>query len=376
MSRSGATSAGGRQFAEWVWYSPSVGAGLVRTLLRPLSMLFGVGVRRRNAQYDAQLKTTGIPPLALPALSIGNLTVGGTGKTPVAAWFAERLFERGGRPALLLRGYGEDEWQVHRQLNPLVEVVLNPDRVAGAEEASHRGADCLVLDDGFQHRRARRVADVVLVSADRFTGRPYLLPAGPYREPLTALQRATAVVVTVKAAREEQVEATLEAIRQAAPQVGVAVVRLVPGGLNQVAADAPHSKDSPKLPWSALAGASVVLVSAIADPSALAAQVQAAGATVVADLRFGDHHDFTVGDVGRILERAAQSVMIPGITPTAPLVVCTLKDAVKLSPLWPRAGTALWYVSQHVAVERGADLLDKQLSQVLAARGAAVPTAG
>src|SRR5690348_7442624 len=130
----------------------------------------------------------------LPTLSVGNVTVGGTGKTPVAAWIAAELIDRGARPAIVLRGYGDDEPLVHARLNPDVPVIVAPDRLEGIARAAASGADVAVLDDAFQHRRAQRTADIVLVSAERWTRTPRLLPAGPWRESLRALRRTSMIL--------------------------------------------------------------------------------------------------------------------------------------------------------------------------------------
>jgi tetraacyldisaccharide 4'-kinase len=370
----------GRRAAEWLWYADGLPSELARTVLWPAEALMRLAVARRGQRYDRAQREGSLPAMALPALSVGNLTVGGTGKTPVAAWFAARLRERGAHPALVMRGYGDDEWRVHQVLNPAVQVLRNPDRVHGTEEAARAGADCVVLDDAFQHRRARRVADVVLVSADRFDSAVRLLPAGPYREPLAALQRATAIVVTVKAAGLEQVDRVLQVVQRAAPEVGVAVLRLVPGALCQLSSSDPHDglapvAGSPPATEGNPERGPVVLLSAIADPQAFETQMRGCGLDVRAHLAFGDHHTFTAADVETVLARTAQQAGSAGTTPPM-RVVCTLKDAVKLSPLWPRVGPALWYVSQHVAVERGAALLDQQVERVITARDTAVPPPG
>jgi tetraacyldisaccharide 4'-kinase len=132
--------------------------------LAPLSWIFGAGVALRNRLYDAGI--LGSQSLGLPAVSVGNLSVGGTGKTPMSAWVAERLLELGKRPAVLLRGYGGgDEVLVHARLVPGALRVADPDRVRGAARARAEGAEVLILDDAFQHRRAQRDLDLVLVAA-------------------------------------------------------------------------------------------------------------------------------------------------------------------------------------------------------------------
>ena len=144
-------------------------------------MAYGAAMRARHGLYDSGALPSASPEL--PVLSIGNLTVGGTGKTPVAAWVAGQLRSRS-RPAILLRGYGGDEVHVHARLNPGIPVIANADRVAGVRQALAQGADVVVADDAFQHRQLRRTADVVLVSVEQMLRPRRLLPAGPWREPL------------------------------------------------------------------------------------------------------------------------------------------------------------------------------------------------
>ena len=343
-----------RAFAEWTWYRDGVAPAAVRAILSPPAWLFGGIVRSRNARFDAHP----VAAAPIPALSVGNLTVGGTGKTPVSSWFAARLRARGAHPALVLRGYGDDEWRVHELLTPDVPVRVSPDRLAALHAARADGHDCAVLDDAFQHRRAPRVSDIVLVSADRWTGREDLLPAGPFREPLDGLARATAVIVTAKAASADRIDAVcarLQRVRSRdAAAVAPAVVRLVPEALHDVHAAAGVAPKS----LTNLSGARVVVLSAIADPVAFAAQLRDHGANLVRELRFPDHHAFTAMDVTGV------SDVLHG----ADLVVCTLKDAVKLAALWPREATPLWYVSQTVVVDRGAEVLERECDRVLAAR--------
>ncbi|GAB1341396.1 tetraacyldisaccharide 4'-kinase [Gemmatimonas sp.] len=368
-----------RRAVEWVWYADGALPAVLRAALAPLSMVFGYVVSSRNSRLDRELATA-----ALPAMSIGNLTVGGTGKTPVSSWFAARMLARGAKPAIVLRGYGDDEWRVHQLLTPAVGVTVNPDRRAAMERAKAQGADCAVLDDAFQHRRARRVSDIVLVSVDRFQSPLRLLPAGPYREGWPALRRATAVVLTVKAAGDTDVERVARVVREVAPSIPLAVVRLVPDRVCRVqpvafavdVAEQPstavfsscavteNGNESHEVGW--LRDRSVLLTSAIADGDALERQVVSLGARLVRHLRFPDHYDFSADDVTRVV-RAAEG---------AEGVLCTLKDAVKLAPLWPRAAAPLWYLSQTLVVERGAEVLERECDRVLAARDATVPTVG
>ena len=214
---------------EHLWYGKDVTARLARTVLTPASILYGAGAGARDALYDVGWLRTHRAPIAV--VSVGNLTVGGTGKTPVAAWIAANLAARGAHPAIVLRGYGDDEPLVHRSLNRLVPVIVGADRLAAVERAATDGADIAVLDDGFQHRRIARDVDLVLISADQWTDEVRLLPAGPWREPLHAVRRATLIVVTCKAAFDDAVDRVHDRLATVAPLVPRMSVRLVPFNL-------------------------------------------------------------------------------------------------------------------------------------------------
>ena len=336
--------------ADWVhavWEGDGIGARVARGALFPAEMLFQMVTSLRSALYSAGVLAT--RDTAVPALSVGNLTVGGTGKTPLAAHLARRMQELGARPAIVLRGYGDDEPLVHRTLNPDIPIVVSPDRVAGSAQARDLGCDVAVLDDAFQHRRARRVIDVVVISADAWHDtRQHLLPAGPWREPLSATQRASVVVVSRKAAsRERAAEIGATVVRVA--RVPVATVFLDAGELREVGGRA-------TMPPESLMGRSVLAIAGIGNPAAFHAQLAARGARVD-PVTFRDHHVFTSSEVATLAARATRYDS----------VVCTLKDAVKLGRLWP-GPSRLWYVSQRVAVESGGDALEAVLKTTLHAR--------
>ncbi len=336
--------------AEAVWYGDALASRAARACLAPASALFGAIVARVNARYDAEPVAPGI----IPSISIGNLTVGGTGKTPVSAWFAQQFRAAGARPAIVMRGYGDDEMLVHRLLNPDVPVFGRAERTLGVEDAALNGADLAILDDAFQHRRAARVVDVVLMSADRWAGRATLLPAGPFREPMRSLRRATLVIVTVKAADPERIGILESAIRVEtfAP---VVTVDLAPSSFVATATSAVE-------PVAAWRGKRVLAVSGIGDPEAFSAQLRALGVAPVA-LSFPDHHAYGA----RSVERIEQSMK--GMD----AVVCTLKDAVKLAPLWSSSNVPLWYLSQSVIPRDGIDALNAAVQTMLSARRASPP---
>lgn len=346
-----------RELVERVWYGGDAMATGARALLTPLERIFGGVVGARDILYDAGWLPAHATPI--PAVSVGNLTVGGTGKTPMAAWIARGLADRGARPAVILRGYGGDEPLVHRQLNPGIPVILGANRTAAVAQAAREGANIAVLDDAFQHRRVQRMADLVLVSADRWTDDVRLLPAGPWREPLKAVRRATLVIVTRKAATDQTVEAVHERLSRVAPGVPRVSVRLEPHALVR-ADDATVTRS-----LETLSGAMVHAVLSIADPTAFVRQLEQRGARVAAKI-FPDHHAFTDSDVREIVsDFKAEDI-----------VVCTLKDAVKLAPHWPRLAPRLWYVSQQVMVERGVGGLERVLDDLVRACSRTSPTAG
>jgi len=217
-----------------------------------------------------------------------------------------------------------------------------------------------VLDDAFQHRRARRDADVVLLSAEQARAPTRLLPAGPYREPLSAVARADAVVVTRKSASHNDAFAVAERVRLAR-NVPTAIVALA---LDMMRAWSPAGPTREQA-IGALAGERVLAVAGLGDNEAFFAQLAAAGAEVER-APFADHHAYNREDVAALVRRAAR----------VDRVVCTLKDAVKLGPLWPDPGPTPWYVSQRVIVEDGGDVLDQILARLLDARAHFTDTTG
>lgn len=321
------------------------GAGAIA--LTPVSWLYALAVGARNAAYDLGMLTS--VSLRAPTVSIGNLTVGGTGKTPVSAWVAARLNALGLRPGILLRGYGDDEPLVHGRLTPEAIVVANPDRIAGAALARARGARALVLDDAFQYRRAARDLDIVLVAAEQ--GRvSRRLPAGPLREGPGALTRADILMVTRKTASIAVAEEVARRWSVAIPDIMTVIVSLTPSAILPATVG---SSDAPRT-LAALQDARVLAISAIGDHGAFEAQLARHGARV-ASAAFPDHHAFTDAEVAALVARAA----------ACDLTICTLKDAVKLEGRWPREGPALWYLSQAIGIERGAAELDLRLRALL-----------
>jgi len=341
---------------ERIWFGNDAWARRGRLALAPLEAVYRAAVAVRGSMYDSGLLRA--QETAIPSIGVGNLSVGGTGKTPFSAWLARTLASRGAKPAIVLRGYGEDEPLVHRVLNPTIPVIVGADRVRGTAQARAAGADVAVLDDAFQHRRARRRADFVLVSADRWSPEPHLLPAGPFREPLSALRRASVVVVTRKAERAAMAEAVADVLARVVPNVPLVLVELSPHALVEVGSERQRS-------LSDLANRDVRAFIAIGDPNAFVRQLECHDARVTPTV-FPDHHHFTDDEITSF----ARGV------PSDAIVVCTLKDAVKLGGRWPREAAPPWYVSQHVVVERGIEAVEAVLDDLMRARTTLPPTTG
>jgi len=331
-----------------IWRGDDAVSRTARAALTPFEAAYRAVTATRGWMYDHSLLR--VRPSAVPVVSVGNLSVGGTGKTPFAAWLAAELAKKGAQPAVVLRGYGGDEALVHARLNPEIPVVIEPQRAEGIRRAAANGATVAVLDDAFQHRAAGRAVDVVLISAEQWRAAPRLLPAGPWREPLRALRRASIAVITRKTADDATVSELAATIRDAAPQLPQAVVHFTLGELRAARSNAA----SDVLPLAELAGKSVVAIAGIADAEAFFRQISEAGGHVEPH-GFPDHHRYTTGAIADILSRPRGDDVV---------FVCTLKDAVKLGVLWPATAPPLWYVSQALKVESGQEAIEKLLTEL------------
>lgn len=330
---------------ETVWSGRGLSARAIRAGLIPFELIYRGVVGLRGTLYDTGLIR--VENFSVPVLSVGNLSVGGTGKTPVAAWMAQRLAERGGKPGIVLRGYGGDETLVHERLNPGAPVIIASDRARGIREAIAQGVDIVVLDDAYQHRRASRDADILLVDADTWTGAPRLLPAGPWREPLSSAHRANLIIITRKIATPIAVDVVRNALASAAPGVPIAVAQLAPAELCS-------TSTGQTLPLHVLRGADLMAIAAVARPESFFRQLTELGA-IVRPHSFPDHYSFSPRDATYL---AAQSE-------SSDFVVCTLKDAVKLETIWPAEAGSLWYVSQRLKIEDGQPHIDRLLDNLL-----------
>ena len=340
------------------WMEDLPGSPL-RWLLAPAWLPYRLAVALRGSAYDQGLKR--VARLDVPVISIGNLTAGGTVKTPAALAVVERPRARSRRPAILSRGYrGIDGVNEEARLAGDVPVVCDPDRIAGGKRALAGGADCLVLDDGFQHRRLHRDLDVVLIDATRPWGRDdgaagAVLPLGYLREGRRALHRAGLLWIT----RSDLVSTgRLEALRaHLRPFAPVVEERIVDAAITALDGSAPE-------PAAAWRGRRVVLASGIGNPAGFEAAARLLGLDPIASHRFPDHHHYTADEGAGLAEeaRAADAILL-----------VTGKDAVKLAA-FPACGAA-----RVLAVRSGladAGPLDAALARLLPPDGGKASAGG
>jgi tetraacyldisaccharide 4'-kinase len=294
-------------------------AAVARAGLGVLSVPYRAGVAWKNRRYDRNpMKAARVP---VPVVCVGNLSVGGTGKTVAAEYVAGVMRDHGRQVVLVSRGYGatagpNDEAMLLEENLPDVPHLQGVDRAAVALAAVEElEAEVIVLDDGFGHRRLWRDLDVILLDATRPTDRQRLFPGGMLREPMSSLKRAGCVLFT----RCDQVEPA-ELTRQRAwlakrfPQLPHAATVHSPTEL--IGPDGPEPID--------LSGTSVAVFSGIGHPPAFIKTVAQLGATVAASREYPDHHPYTRDDVDELTRWAAA---LPAEVET---VLCTQKDWVKL----------------------------------------------
>jgi tetraacyldisaccharide 4'-kinase len=301
-------------------------------ILPPFSALYGAVTRARLELYQRKVFSTN--KLDAFVLSVGNITAGGTGKTPLVEWIVRFLASKGREVCILTRGYrrrnpdkrvlvankeqllatveeaGDEAFQLAMNLKGIAAVVCDADRSAAGRWAIEAlGVDAFVLDDGFQHLRLHRDLDVVTIDATNPWGGDRLLPLGRLREPLTSLARADCIVLT-RTDQVDDLEATQARLRELAdcPQF---LSEMSPAGLSPVSGGA---VDNP-----------VFAFCGIGNPSAFLTQLRQAGYDVIKSKVFEDHHDYTQQEIGRLTREAAEA--------GARSLITTAKDAVKLRSL-------------------------------------------
>src|SRR5215510_3214152 len=339
-----------------IWQRQGLWGEIGWLALMPLSLGFSALVRARNLLYDQGWLSIQHP--ALKVISVGNLTVGGTGKTPMVLWLAQALQSRGHRVGILTRGYGGKSKEITvvsttgQALATPAEVGDEPvmlarafagvvisgrDRVAAAELARGRfDLDVVILDDGFQHRQLDRDIDLILVTNKKGTDNRWLLPAGPLREPLAAARRADVVIITKAGIYGRDGWFT-------PGRMGLAFYGdLKPTALISSAQGRWHES-----PVGLLCGKRVMALTGIADPIPFYHSLRDWEAEIAEVMEFPDHHAYTQAD-WQTISLASQKI---------DLIVTTEKDLVKLER-FPFAAGKLVALRVRMEIEHEEQLLN------------------
>ena len=332
MARRGDT----HRLLRWLWTSRRPEARLARLALLPAATLYRGAMAVRAAGYRrGWLRVRDLP---VPAISVGNLTLGGSGKSAIAAWVARHYVDKGLRPALILPGGTSADLLVQQHAVASAIVLGGPDPIESVERSIAGGAQVVVLDDAYQRLDVHRDLNLAVVAAETARAVRWVLPAGPWREGWNALARADGVIVTRKRAPLDAAQALVREIERSV-QGPVALAYL---GLRHL--EGLVSGD--RQPASMLAGKRVVAASGIADPDAFVAQTKATGAAVQV-ATWKDQVDYRDEDVAWLAHAARR----------ADHVVITEKDAVKLRDRWPNRVPEPLVAVLELAWEGGGDLI-------------------
>jgi tetraacyldisaccharide 4'-kinase len=328
---------------------------LLRPLLRVASWPYAIAILARNWAFDHGFLR--VERSELPIISVGNITAGGTGKTPLVIWLAQQFRQRGIRVAILSRGYRAIEGSVEndeaREVAlrlPDVPQLINSNRVDSARIAAEElEMQLCLLDDGFQHRRLGRTYDLVLIDAVAPFGHGYCFPRGLLREPLRGLQRATLFVITrVEAVGSEQIEKIKTILARWNDRAPIALCATQPNAWTRA--------DGRRAALNQLAGTKVAMLCGIGNPDAFRATLVRLDVEIVAELVYLDHHHYTADD---LLDIERQ-----GTAKGATAVVCTSKDLVKIER--NRLGAIpLWALEISMEIQEGREYFDRLLEQIL-----------
>jgi len=358
----------------------SIGSGVVllRFFLGVAAKGYSTVVGLRNFSYSkGWLKTH---RASTKVISIGNITTGGTGKTPLVIWLCKFLQQKGVRCAILTRGYKTrrtscvmrraknerntqyairnteiDEPAILAESCPEAKIIVNPDRVAGAAKAvGELGAKMLIMDDGFQHRRLGRALDIVTIDATRPFGYGRMLPAGLLREPLIALKRANAVVIT---RCDQTTEAKLTQIEEKLQQVNpdMIIARSIHAPVYA------KSTDNKEISLKELKDKKIFAFCGIGNPDAFLNTIKQLGANLAGSKIYDDHHHYTDDCLADIYKQAASL--------KADLILTTQKDWTKIAGLaLAKKDIPLAYLAIEIKFVAGEDKLRGLIEDTLASK--------
>lgn len=332
-------------------------SSMARIILSILSLPYAICAAVRNLQYDLRLKNS--YRASIPVISIGNVTTGGTGKTPMVEYVASYYRERGLRVAILSRGYGKksnegmnDEGLLLDQNLPDVPHLQGSNRVELAEIASEElESEILILDDGHQHRQLQRDLNMVLIDATNPFGYGWVLPRGLLREPLgNALKRAGLIVITrTNLVTDQDKQKITEKIRQRIPPE-ISVVESIHCPQDLLMADGSRAV------LNSIQGKKAAIFSGLGNPEAFRMTVQELGLEICAEREYPDHHDYSESDLAELSAWVANS--------GADLALTSQKDLVKL-PVDHLGGKPLAAIRIGLVITAGENQLKDLLDNLL-----------
>lgn len=315
--------------------------------------------------------------LPVPVFSIGNLTLGGTGKTPIVIWLTEMLQAEGKRVAVLSRGYrrtsrepmlvvsdgerllagpeeaGDEPYLIAKRC-PKAVVAVGADRFeVGRVVLDRFCVDCVVLDDGFQHLQLHRDVNLLLVDATDPEGLRAVVPTGRLREPLSAAGRATVILITRADDAAQVTEVTQRLYKAIGSRFEPVEAIFRPDALVSVKTGEEH-------PSSWCCGKRALLCSGIGHAGSFRSLSERMGLSVVEEIRYVDHHRYTPGDIDRLRKKVDEL--------KADLVVTTEKDAGKVEPLLSPGDDNWWAVRLTTELAVGEDRLRSVIMETLAAK--------
>jgi len=301
----------------------------MQILLIPFSFAYFLIISIRNLLYSMRIFRTF--RIDARVISVGNITWGGTGKTPVVAFIADLLSKKNRSSAILIRGYGNDESELLPKLTANVPVLVGKDRVKSAREVSDKHlAETVILDDGFQYRRLTRDLDIVCIDAANPFGNGWLIPAGSMRETKRSLKRADIFLITKVdlVSAKDKVKKLEDRLRRLNPKAVIAKAihrplyfyRLSDKVGNRHACSLP---DEEKVNIDQLKNKEIALVSAIGSPECFEKTILRLGLKINKHFILRDHHSYTKYDVAQIDEYCKKNKL--------DTVITTEKDAVKLT---------------------------------------------